>query len=100
MALGSKIPVGAGVVSRFCLAKQALRAGDEEPELVASLVSALRLMARMGIREVQVPAVGLAEIARETGLTAYDAAYLWLVRETSGQLVSLDGRLLGAAEKV
>ena len=36
-------------------------------------------------------------LAVETGLTAYDGAYLWLSRELKAPLVSLDRELLAAA---
>ena len=36
------------------------------------------------------------DVARETGLTAYDAAYLWLAREMDVELVSLDTRMNAA----
>jgi predicted nucleic acid-binding protein len=37
------------------------------------------------------------ELAESTGLTAYDASYLWLARELSAELVTLDGQLAKAA---
>ena len=83
---------------RYEMASVCVRKMGEEPEQAAALLSALRLVPRMGIREVQVPEDGLVEVARENGLTAYDAAYLWLVREMGAQLVSLDRRLEKAAE--
>jgi predicted nucleic acid-binding protein len=82
---------------RYEMARVCVKKIGEAPEQTAGLLSALRLMPRMGIREVQAPAEGLVEIARETGLTAYDAAYLWLVREMGAHLVSLDRRLQEAA---
>jgi predicted nucleic acid-binding protein len=36
-------------------------------------------------------------LALETGLTAYDAAYLWLARELDASLVTLDKDLAAAA---
>lgn len=41
----------------------------------------------------------LIEIALETGLTAYDAAYLWLARTLGAELVTLDARLKRAAAR-
>jgi predicted nucleic acid-binding protein len=38
----------------------------------------------------------LFRLAVETRLTAYDAAYLWLARSLSADLVTLDGKLAGA----
>jgi predicted nucleic acid-binding protein len=50
---------------------------------------------KVGIVEVdQEEAIVLAE---RSGLTAYDASYLWLARETGSELVTLDGRLAAAS---
>jgi len=38
------------------------------------------------------------DLAAQTGLTTYDACYLWLARKTDGELVTLDKRLLKAPE--
>jgi len=37
------------------------------------------------------------ELALETGLTAYDAAYLWLAVAHGAELVTLDARLARVA---
>jgi predicted nucleic acid-binding protein len=37
------------------------------------------------------------ELAMETGLTAYDASYLWLARHLDAELVTLDSDLAAAA---
>jgi predicted nucleic acid-binding protein len=81
-------PLLAPTLLRYEMASVCVKKIGEEPEQAAGLLSALRLMPRMGIREVQ----------RESGLTAYDAAYLWLAREMGAQLVTLDRRLRKAAE--
>ena len=39
------------------------------------------------------------ELATDTGLTAYDAAYLWLARDLDADLVTLDKRLAATARK-
>jgi len=57
---------------------------------------ALGLLPGLGIKEIQVPPEDLVEVARRTGLTAYDAAYLWLARELGAALVTLDDRLEAA----
>ena len=92
-------PLLAPTLLRYEMASVCVKKTNEAPEQAVALMSALRLMSRMGIREVHIPAEGPAEIARETGLTAYDAAYLWLTRGMGAQLVSLDRRLLEVANK-
>lgn len=41
----------------------------------------------------------VVELAIRTGLTAYDASYLWLARDLGIALVTLDRKLAEAAEK-
>ena len=40
------------------------------------------------------------ELALETGLTAYDASYLWLARHLGAELVTLDSELAAAASRI
>jgi predicted nucleic acid-binding protein len=61
--------------------------------LIASFQDAMRI----DIETRPVHHAGVFELADATGLTAYDAAYLWLTRELSAQLVTLDGQLAKAA---
>jgi predicted nucleic acid-binding protein len=37
-------------------------------------------------------------LADETGLTTYDASYLWLARHLTGELITLDGKMQRAAQ--
>lgn len=59
----------------------------------------LRLFPAMGIEEVQVDAHEAAILAEEHGLTAYDAAYLWVARGLRAVLVTPDERLAAAAKE-
>ncbi|HJU41657.1 MAG TPA: type II toxin-antitoxin system VapC family toxin [Vicinamibacterales bacterium] len=47
----------------------------------------------LAIRRVAVPAADVVELAGRTGLSAYDAAYLWLAHSQDVELVTLDARL-------
>lgn len=67
------------------------------PELAAQIQAALDAASRLRIERVQVPATDLFRVARETKLTVYDAAYLWLARTRDAELVTLDRRLAAAA---
>ena len=49
------------------------------------------------MRQVVVNLQGVLQLAADTGLTAYDAAYLWLARTLAVELISLDDRLLAEA---
>jgi predicted nucleic acid-binding protein len=46
-----------------------------------------------------VDAIPVLELALETGLTAYDASYLWLARHLGAELVTLDSELAAAASR-
>jgi predicted nucleic acid-binding protein len=67
------------------------------PESSAEIQAALDTASRLRIERVLVPAVDLLRVARETKLTVYDAAYLWLARTRDAELVTLDRRLADAA---
>ncbi|MGD8360296.1 MAG: type II toxin-antitoxin system VapC family toxin [Gemmatimonadota bacterium] len=78
---------------RYEVASVCLRKAREEPGKERKLRKALGLLPGLGVQEVQVPPEGLVDVARSTGLTPYDAAYLWLARELGVELVTLDTRL-------
>lgn len=48
------------------------------------------------LAQIPVPATPLPGLAAEAGLTAYEAAYLWLVRSLGPDLVTLDRDLAEA----
>jgi len=64
-----------------------------------ALRRALGLLAELDLEEVDVPVEALLEVAEASRLTVYDAAYLWLARETGLPLVTLDRRLAAAARR-
>jgi predicted nucleic acid-binding protein len=78
---------------RYELASVCLRKARAEPAMDGKLRAALGLYSRLGVREVQVPPDVLPEVARRTGLTACDAAYLWLARDLGAELLTLDRSL-------
>ena len=82
-------------LARYELASVYVNKAERHPEQSSALGDALRLFPRLAVEEVQVPPPEAGELARETGLTAYDAAYLWLARHLEAPLVTLD-RHIGA----
>lgn len=54
------------------------------------------LRRRLNIEELSVDHDGVVALASQTGLTAYDASYLWLARRLGAELVTLDSALLRA----
>ena len=82
---------------RYELANVCAKKVRRYPRQRAGLREALRLLPQLGIDEVQVPTDGMAGLAAESGVTAYDAAYLWLARHLGAPLITLDRRLVTAA---
>ena len=79
------------------IASIAWKKARAHPESAAQIQAALYAASRLRIERVRVPAVDLLRVARETRLTVYDAAYLWLARTRDAELVTLDRRLANAA---
>jgi predicted nucleic acid-binding protein len=66
------------------------------PDQKAALDRAFSLLGALEIDLVAVPADAAGALAADTGLTAYDAAYLWLARRFGLKLVTLDRKLEAA----
>lgn len=69
------------------------------PALADRFVAGLTTVLGMPMTVHVVDPLAVFALAVETGLTAYDAAYLWLSRELNAPLVSLDRELLEAARR-
>lgn len=63
------------------------------PDKHATLLAAMSRVPSLQITKVAVPLDELFALATETGLTAYDASYLWLARSQDLELVTLDDQL-------
>jgi predicted nucleic acid-binding protein len=63
-----------------------------------ALLAGFGLRARLGVEEIAVDNAGVLDLALKTGLTAYDASYLWLARLLGADLVTLDKELARASE--
>lgn len=68
-----------------------------DPSQADSLRAAFALASRLGIVETAVDQLAVLQLALETKLTHYDAAYLWLARTQQAELVTLDAALAKAA---
>ena len=77
----------------FELANIGLKKIRRSPERMAEIVIALKRAEGMKINRVAVPAVEVLKLASDTGLSAYDAAYLWVAISKDAELVTLDNRL-------
>jgi predicted nucleic acid-binding protein len=95
-ALSSDILVAPGLLP-YEIANTAvmkLRRGEIDIQTAEGSLPRLALM-RVELRPVTMDMVLV--LAHDTGLTAYDASYLWLARELDCQLVTLDKKLHAAA---
>jgi predicted nucleic acid-binding protein len=79
-------------LANVCLVKCRRHPGQRH-----ALLAGFELRDRLGIEEIAVDHGGILELAMETGLTVYDASYLWLARQLGAELVTLDQRLGQAA---
>ena len=80
---------------KYEITNTAWKKARREPAKAASIVSALAhaLDDRWGIIWCDVDAADVAVIASATGLTGYDAAYVWLAGSLGADLVTLDREL-------
>ncbi len=70
------------------------------PEIGRQLLAAFGRARRLPIRISIVDHEKIVVLAEETGLTTYDASYLWLSVFLHGELVTLDKVLKKAASKI
>lgn len=78
-------------LANICLIKS-----RRHPEQQPALTAAFRLRELLAVEEVAVDHDGALHLAATTGLTAYDASYLWLTRPLGADLVTLDQQLARA----
>ena len=81
----------------FELANVCLIKTRRHPEQEPALAAAFALRHRLGVEEMAVDHDDALDLAARTGLTAYDASYLWLARQLGADLVTLDRQLERAA---
>lgn len=60
-------------------------------------MAAFQLLGRMAVDITDVEHAEVLRLADATGLTAYDASYLWLARKLNAELITLDRRLATVA---
>jgi predicted nucleic acid-binding protein len=90
-------PMVAPVLIWFELASICLGKLKAHPAQEKQILQAFDLARRLAIQTVEVEHLAVVELARKTGLTTYDASYLWLARHLPGDLVTLDRRMQAAA---
>ena len=82
----------------FELMNVAWKRSRKQPEALALFLEALEILEGLGLRFRGINQEEVVRLALTTGLTAYDASYLWLSRVLGMPLVTLD-RTLGAHAK-
>lgn len=75
------------------LANTAIKKVRRKQGSLAEVTALLTLALRMPIQRLSVSGDEVFILAEETGLSAYDASYLWLARKRDIELVTLDHRL-------
>lgn len=78
-------------VANVCLKKM-----RRDPDQRDALMAAFAMLDRMEVGLVEVDHGEALILAERSGLTAYDASYLWLARRMSIELVTLDRQLKAA----
>ena len=79
------------------LSNLALKKARRRPEILPQIFLSLQAALALPVSRVAVPGADAFAIAAETGLTAYDACYLWLARQHDADLVTLDAALARVA---
>jgi predicted nucleic acid-binding protein len=80
----------------------AVKKARKRPETAGQLAVGLAAALTLPLSRVAVPGLEVLALAAETGLTAYDASYLWLARSRDVELVTLNktlGRLAADPEE-
>ena len=80
----------------FELANVCVMKSRRHPDQKDALAVGFGLIQRLGVEDVAVDHAEVVALALETGLTAYDASYLWLARRLGLELVTLDKALQAA----
>jgi len=78
----------------FELMNLAVKKVRRRPEQVEAIAISLATALALRVDRVPVPGPEVFALAAGTGLTAYDASYLWLARSRDAELVTLDAALM------
>ena len=79
-------------VANVCLKKM-----RRHPAQRDAFRKAFRMLDQMDVGVIEVDQDQALALAEASGLTAYDASYLWLARRVGSELVTLDRQLAAAA---
>lgn len=82
---------------QYELASICVKKSRRDPDSADGFRIALGRLNALDIRLTEVAPSDAASTALDTGLTAYDAAYLWLAHLLEAELITLDAELAKAA---
>ena len=77
----------------FELMNVAWKRARKQTAATGLFLQSLEILAELGVHYLGVDRRGVVELGLATGLTAYDATYLWLARSLGVPLVTLDRKL-------
>ncbi len=89
----------APVLIEYELANVCLIKCKRNPEQREALIRAFDLRREFDLEYMNVDLDGTLLLAAQTGLTVYDASYLWLAQTLGSDLVTLDRQLLRAVTR-
>ena len=84
----------------FELMNVAWKRSRKQPAAAALFLQALAVLDGLGLRFRGIDQEQVVRLGLKTGLTAYDASYLWLARALNMPLVTLDKKLGAHASKL
>ena len=84
----------------FELMNVAWKRSRKQPAAAALFLQALAVLDGLGLRFRGINQEEVVRLGLKTGLTAYDASYLWLARALNMPLVTLDKKLGAHARKL
>lgn len=84
----------------FELTNVAWKRAKKQPAATALFLQALEVLEGLGLRFRGIDQGEVVRLGLATGLTAYDAAYLWLARALAMPLVTLDKKLGAHARRL
>ena len=84
----------------FELMNVAWKRSRKQPAAAALFLQALAMLDGLGLRFRGINQEEVVRLGLKTGLTAYDASYLWLARALNMPLVTLDKKLGAHASKL
>ena len=93
-------PMAAPALIWFEVASICLRKIKAHPAQREQILRAFMMAGKLAIEIVEVDHRAVVNLADETGLTTYDASYLWLARHLKGELITLDGKMQRAVKSL